>query len=72
VNVPPDLVAAAVSLLLLAASVFAGTKYVKVRRKLQKLAELLNTINEALQDETVTAEEVAEIVKDAQELIADP
>ena len=71
-NVPPDLVAAAVSLLLLAASVFAGTKYVKVRRKLRKLAELLNTINEALQDETVTAEEVAEIVKDAQELVADP
>ena len=71
-TVSPDLVAAVASVILLAASIFAGAKYAKAKRKLQKLAELLNTINEALQDETVTAEEVAEIVKDAQELIADP
>ena len=71
-EIPLDLVAAVISVILLAASVFAGAKYTKAKRKLQKLAELLNTINEALQDDTVTDKEVAEIVRDAQELIADP
>lgn len=67
-----QIVAYALSIVLVIISAYFGRHYTTFKAKLQAAAELLADLSTALEDGRVTVEEAQEILNDVQTLLEDP
>lgn len=50
-------------------SAYFGSRYAKVKKKIRQIAQLVNDIDKALEDNRITEEELKKIIKDLKAII---
>ena len=66
-----EIVKYGVGLVITGASIYFGGKWKKAKKLLKDTAELLTAISNAVEDDTITKEEIQRIIKEAEDIIAD-
>ena len=66
-----ELIIRIIGIVLLALTTYFGVRYKKAKKVISDIAELISDVDKSLKDDTITKDELKEIIEDVKQIIED-